>query len=138
MEKTVLTRSLKFLDERGLELGILITDRHRQLGKFLREEYPQIVHLFDFWHIGKGFCSKAITQLEAIVCSTSLKHDVRQMLGRFQTSYIEAFHSLLNHFTPKMLAFSYIGMKSRTLLAGMHFTENMGRHHLINKKGENV
>ena len=32
----------------------LITDRHRQIAKWLRENVPNIMHCFDVWHVAKG------------------------------------------------------------------------------------
>ncbi|KAL5005650.1 hypothetical protein ScPMuIL_016808 [Solemya velum] len=80
MEKTGLTRSLKFLDERGLELGILITDRHRQLGKFLREEYPEIDHLFDIWHIGKEYVSELMEMVAEMCKAGDTNHSVPDVI----------------------------------------------------------
>ena len=49
-----LERCLAKLTELGLEVGNLITDRHAQVAKWLRENYPNIDHRFDVWHIAKG------------------------------------------------------------------------------------
>uniref|UniRef100_UPI00358F7204 uncharacterized protein n=1 Tax=Myxine glutinosa TaxID=7769 RepID=UPI00358F7204 len=72
-------------------------------------------------------CTPAMVKLEKLVRSPALLRDMRQLSGQEQTSSLEAFHSLLNHFAPKMYSFSYHGQLSRTLLAVMHFTENAGR-----------
>ena len=31
----------------------LITDRHRGVAKYIREELPNVLHLFDCWHLAK-------------------------------------------------------------------------------------
>ena len=54
MEKEGLNRALKHLQEIGLEVGVLVTDRHKQIKKWVREEHSQINHYFDVWHIAKG------------------------------------------------------------------------------------
>ena len=36
----------------------LVTDRHRQIAKWLRENLPQILHCFDVWHVAKGISKK--------------------------------------------------------------------------------
>jgi hypothetical protein len=54
MEKEGLIRSLKFLQDFGLSIDTLITDRHPQIQKYLRESAPSINHYYDVWHVAKG------------------------------------------------------------------------------------
>jgi hypothetical protein len=42
----------------GKKLFSFVTDRHRGIGKLLREKYPTIIHSFDVWHIAKGLSKK--------------------------------------------------------------------------------
>lgn len=54
MEKEGLFRVLQFIQQKGLVVGVLVTDRHRQINKWLRENYPNIKHYYDVWHVAKG------------------------------------------------------------------------------------
>ena len=54
MEKEGLQRVLKFTEEQNITLNTLVTDRHKQINKWLRETYPSISHYFDIWHVAKG------------------------------------------------------------------------------------
>lgn len=42
------------LDAEDMPVATLITDRHRQIAKWVREECPETTHLYDIWHIAKG------------------------------------------------------------------------------------
>lgn len=52
MEKEGLTRSLDLLERGGVKLDCVVTDRHPQVQKFLRER--KITHYYDVWHMAKG------------------------------------------------------------------------------------
>ena len=54
MEKEGLARGLTKLSEMGVEVGSLVTDRHAQIAKWVRETCPGIDHRYDVWHIAKG------------------------------------------------------------------------------------
>lgn len=55
MEKEGLSRVLDFLQkERKIHVEVLVTDRHRQINKWLREEHGEITHYYDVWHVAKG------------------------------------------------------------------------------------
>ena len=54
MEKEGLKRVLNFLQQLGLTVEVLVTDRHKQINKRLRENYPTISHYYDIWHVAKG------------------------------------------------------------------------------------
>ena len=58
MEKEDLTRSLALLESRGVNLDCIVTDRHPQVQKFLRER--NITHYYDVWHFAKGIFSEPI------------------------------------------------------------------------------
>ncbi|KAI4792510.1 hypothetical protein KUCAC02_033340, partial [Chaenocephalus aceratus] len=45
----------------------MVTNRHRQIAKWLRETSPHIEHLNDIWHGAKA--SKAAVKLETLVCN---------------------------------------------------------------------
>ena len=57
MEKEGLHRVLEFLHHNHLKVNILVTDRHRQINKWLREEHPEVTHYYDVWHVAKGKCA---------------------------------------------------------------------------------
>ena len=54
MEKEGLVRALAFLKRQGLTVGVLVTDRHQQIAKFVRENHTEITHYYDVWHLAKG------------------------------------------------------------------------------------
>lgn len=54
MEKEGLHRALEYVRQNSLEVGVLVTDRHQQINKWIRESHPQIKHYFDVWHVAKG------------------------------------------------------------------------------------
>lgn len=54
MEKQGLKQALSNLNDCDVHVDILVTDRHAQIKKFIREEHQEIKHYFDVWHIAKG------------------------------------------------------------------------------------
>ncbi|XP_033756770.1 uncharacterized protein LOC117339337 [Pecten maximus] len=58
MELEGLKRSLRFLEEEGVSVSDLVTDRHSQVKKFMKTECPSINHWFDVWHVAKGVYKK--------------------------------------------------------------------------------
>ncbi|XP_062603026.1 uncharacterized protein LOC134264758 isoform X2 [Saccostrea cucullata] len=49
-----LKRSVRFLKDEGLQLDTLITDRHRQNNKWIKENLDGTNHFYDIWHVAKG------------------------------------------------------------------------------------
>lgn len=54
MEKEGLHRIMEFMKGEDVRVGVLVTDRHRQINKWLRETHPTVKHYFDVWHVAKG------------------------------------------------------------------------------------
>ena len=54
MEHEGLVRALDFLEQRSITVGTLVTDRHKQITRYIREVHPDIEHQYDAWHISKG------------------------------------------------------------------------------------
>ena len=49
-----LRRSVLFLHEQGFTIENLVTDRHRQNAKWIRENLKDTIHRYDVWHVAKG------------------------------------------------------------------------------------
>ncbi|XP_062582679.1 uncharacterized protein LOC134252712 [Saccostrea cucullata] len=62
MELEGLQRGLARIADEDLQISHLVTDRHSQIKKYMRETHPEIIHWFDCWHIAKGIYKK----LEAV------------------------------------------------------------------------
>ena len=58
----------------------------------------------------------AAIELEALVTNKMLSKDIAKLSGEHQTFRVEAFHSFVNHFAPKMYVYSYMSMQYRYLL----------------------
>lgn len=79
--------------------------------------------------------SKAAVKVEDIVWGKHLCSAIRKMSTGFQTSTLESFHSVINHFAPKMISYSYYGQLCRQHLAALHFNENIKRDPMKAKDG---
>ncbi|XP_056010401.1 uncharacterized protein LOC125682093 isoform X2 [Ostrea edulis] len=219
MEKRGLERAVDWVKNNDLEIGTIVTDRHLQIQKWIRENLPETTHYYDVWHVAKGLkkkvlatakqsecgqlskwsrsltnhlywvatstpngdgdlmwakwesvenhvhnkheghnelfpsCahgmlygderkkkwikpgSKASEKISDIILSNRMKRDIPKLSPLYQTSQIEAFHSTVNHFAPKMVAFSYYGMYCRLIVAALHFNENTSRVQAATKEG---
>ena len=54
MEHEGLVRALNSLEQKSITVGTLITDRHKQITRYVRKVHPDIQHQYDAWHISKG------------------------------------------------------------------------------------
>lgn len=54
MEKEGLVRGIEFLRGYDFNIATIVTDRHPQVRKFMREEMPDTKHYYDVWHVAKG------------------------------------------------------------------------------------
>ena len=54
MELEGLKRVLNCLQQQKLTTEVLVTDRHKQINKWLHESHPAITHYYDVWHVAKG------------------------------------------------------------------------------------
>ena len=56
MEKEGLLRTLKWMEKMEVKVGTIVTDRHRQIAKYIRENLAPlgVKHFFAVWHITKG------------------------------------------------------------------------------------
>ncbi|KAK3744050.1 hypothetical protein QZH41_011926 [Actinostola sp. cb2023] len=134
MEKEGFVRAVTDLKSKDINIKTLVTDRHPQIQKYAREQMPNTDHEYDSWHVVKD--SKAYINLLDILNKPMLLKDIRKMSTYHQTSSLEAYHAVLNHFAPKMTAFSYQGMYCRLKLAALHFNENCDRGQSFTKEGQ--
>ena len=74
--------------------------------------------LFTLGFISLG--SKALCKVDKILTNNMVLSDVEKLSSRYQTSTLEAFHSVISHFTPKSVVFPFIGMLCRYILSHLH------------------
>lgn len=67
MEKEGLRRGLDFLEEKGLEVDYIVTDRHPQIKKYLCDR--GITQYYDVWHVVKGGFKFYVSLFGIKVCS---------------------------------------------------------------------
>lgn len=53
MEKEGLVRGIQFLKKKKFKVGTLVTDRHSQIAKWMREKTSETDHRYDIWHLAK-------------------------------------------------------------------------------------
>ena len=55
MEMEGLTiQGYRFFIRKLLTIHTLVTDRHKQITKFINKKHPNIEHCYDVWHVSKG------------------------------------------------------------------------------------
>ena len=59
--------------------------------------------------------TKACEKLYNVIYNARLLEDIKKLSPHQQISSLESYYSVINHFAPKLLAFSYVGIKCRYL-----------------------
>ncbi|XP_029210526.2 uncharacterized protein LOC114974462 [Acropora millepora] len=78
---------------------------------------------------------KAYERLCKVLTTNSLRKGIQQASPIDQTDRLEGFHSVVNQFAPKLIAYSYVGMFCRHILAALHFNYNLRREAKTNPDG---
>ncbi|KAJ4940324.1 hypothetical protein JOQ06_026632, partial [Pogonophryne albipinna] len=141
MELEGLRRSVAAVEEEGLSIGTIITDRHRQIAKWIRTELPEVQHLYDIWHVAKGISRKLESLAKQKECD-AIKPWKRSVVNHLYWSAVstesghgdlvaEKWMSVINH-----IQNVHEGHGDLVTLAAMHYNENAGRPQAETKEGK--
>lgn len=72
--------------------------------------------------------TKSSEKLTPLLTNANLTKAIGRLCPSHQTSSLESYHSVINHFAPKSTAFSYLGMECRYVT----YLHNMKLYHLQN------
>ena len=50
----------EYLQRAGLAIKVFVSDRHRGIAKWIKDNNPSVTHFFDQWHIVKGVAKKLL------------------------------------------------------------------------------
>lgn len=78
---------MEFISQQNLQIGVLVTDRHRQINKWIRENHPEVAHYYDVWHVAKGFRKKVESLAKQKECKVVL-HARLYVYQKFQSRVI--------------------------------------------------
>ena len=54
MELEGCKRCFKYLETAGVAIKVFISDRHKSIAKWIREQRPNTSHFYDIWHVAKS------------------------------------------------------------------------------------
>ena len=68
------------IDKLGAEnISSLVTDRHRGISKYLREEQPNVKHRYDLWHVAKCTETYSARFCYVLLCSVECLDFIREI-----------------------------------------------------------
>lgn len=53
-------RAFRYLKSVGVSIGVFISDRHRGIAKWIRNDEKKTVHFFDIWHVARSICKSML------------------------------------------------------------------------------
>ena len=65
-------RCFGFLQRLGVKIGVFISDRHRGIAKWIRENCPGTTHFSDIWHVAGQLPKSCLLQVKRRNSSTPL------------------------------------------------------------------
>lgn len=54
-------RCVQYLLNLGLSIAVCVSNRHRGIAKWIREDHPERKHYFDIWHVARSITKKLLT-----------------------------------------------------------------------------
>ena len=59
MELEGAKNAFKYLQLAGVDITVFVSDRHRGIAKWIRENQPKTSHFYDIWHVAKSILKKS-------------------------------------------------------------------------------
>ncbi|VDI06288.1 Hypothetical predicted protein [Mytilus galloprovincialis] len=107
MEKAGLERSIEFFRHHNIPIKTIITDGHKMIAKWIREQMPETTHHLDVWHVAKGL-KKKLAKLSLEKDCKDLQPWIKSIVnhlywtaasstGLDQVVIVAKWYSILNH-----------------------------------------
>lgn len=102
MEKEGFIRGLKIFEDYDLPVKMLVTDRHKALSKWIRENLPEIKHRYDVWHVAKSMTVFKFhpypLSVSAFIYSSGFRKKVEKLAQKTECSEVGGWiKSMVNH-----------------------------------------